>query len=144
VRAFDTNLLVYAHRAESPFHARAKALVVEAAQGTEAWALPWPCLHEFLSIVTNPRIFKTPTPLDVALAQVDAWLSSPTLVTLGEEREGYWEVLAHLARKGRIQGAKVHDARVAALALFHGVDELLTADRDFSRFPDLPTRNPLA
>jgi len=143
VRAFDTNLLVYAHRAESPFHAQAKELLSAAAEGAEPWALPWPCLHEFLGIVTNPRIFKTPTPLDAALAQVDAWLSSPTVVTLGEEREGYWEVLAHLARKGRIQGAKIHDARVAALALFHGVDELLTADRDFGRFPDLPARNPL-
>lgn len=143
MRAFDTNLLVYAHRADSPFHAKAKALLSEAAEGAEAWALPWPCIHEFLSIITNPRIFRTPTPLDEALAQVDAWLSSPMVVTLSEEGQGYWEVLASLVRKGRIQGAKVHDARVAALAIFHGVDELLTADRDFGRFPDLPSRNPL-
>jgi uncharacterized protein len=143
VRAFDTNLLVYAHRGESPFHPRAKSLLSEAAEGTELWALPWPCLHEFLSIVTNPKIFKTPTPLDAALSQVQVWLSSPTVVTLAEDKEGYWEVLADLARKGKLHGAKIHDARVAALALFHGVDELLTADRDFSRFPELPTRNPL-
>jgi hypothetical protein len=144
VRAFDTNLLVYAHRGESPFHPQARSLLSAAAEGAESWALPWPCIHEFLGIVTNPRIFKTPTPLDDALAQVDAWLSSPTVVTLSEDEAGYWEVLARLVRKGRIQGARVHDARVAALAIFHGVDELLTADRDFSRFPELPTRNPLA
>src|SRR5207248_1224835 len=137
VRAFDTNLLVYAHRSESPFHDRARSLLTKAAEGGEAWALPWPCIHEFLAIVTNPRILKTPTPLDEALAQVEAWLSSPTVVTLGEEPQGYWEVLARLVRKGRIQGPMVHDARVAALAILHEVDELLTADRDFGRFPEL-------
>lgn len=141
--AFDTNLLVYAHRGDSPFHERAAAVVRTAAVGRLPWVLPWPCIHEFLSIVTNPKIFKTPTPVDHALAQVEAWLNSPSVVTLSEEPGGYWELLARLIKAGRIQGAKVHDARVAALALFHGVDELLTADRDFSRFPELATRNPL-
>jgi len=144
VKAFDTNLLVYAHRSDSPFHDRARALLTEAAEGTDAWALPWPCIHEFLAIVTNPRIFKTPTPPNEALAQVEAWLSSPAVVTLGEEPEDYWAALARLVRKGRIQGPMVHDARVAALAILHEVDELLTADRDFGRFPELPARNPLA
>lgn len=144
MNAIDTNVLVYAHRAESPFHERAAATVREAAMGRAPWALPWPCVHEFLGIVTNPRIFKTPTPVDQALAQVDAWMSSPSLQLLSEEQEGYWPVLARLVKAGRIQGAKVHDARVAALALLHGVEVLLTADRDFSRFPELVTRNPLA
>jgi predicted nucleic acid-binding protein len=40
-------------------------------------------------------------------------------------------------------GAQVHDARIAALCLHHGVTELWTADRDFGRFPELRTRNPL-
>jgi uncharacterized protein len=141
--AFDTNVLVYAHRAESPFHRRAAELVREASEGRAAWAIPWPCVHEFLGIVTNPKIFKTPTPLDAAVAQVEAWMSSPTLVLLAEEPVGYWPLLVRLLRAGRIQGARVHDARVAALAELHGVDDLLTADRDFSRFPDLVTRNPL-
>jgi uncharacterized protein len=144
LKAFDTNLLVYAHRGDSPFHDRARSLLTEAAEGADAWALPWPCIHEFLAIVTNPRIFRTPTPTDEALAQVEAWLSSPSVVMLGEEPEGYWAVLARLVRKGRIQGPLVHDARVAALAVLHEVDELLTADRDFGRFPELPSRNPLA
>lgn len=140
--AFDTNLLVYAHRADSPFHPAAARLVREAAEGTGPWALPWPCLHEFLGIVTNPKIFKTPTPVAAALNQVRLWLASPVAVTLAET-EGYWPVLERLVARGKIQGAKIHDARVAALALFHGVDELLSADRDFSRFPELKTRNPL-
>lgn len=141
--AFDTNVLVYAHRGDSPFHASARDWVRRHAEGQESWAIPWPCLHEFLAIVTHPRIFKTPTGLDAAIAQVDAWLASPTLVLIGEDRSGYWELFCKLARSGKIQGGKVHDARVAALTLLHGADALLSADRDFSRFPALSCRNPL-
>lgn len=140
--AFDTNLLVYAHRSDSPFHSSAAALVRDAAEGVEPWALLWPCLHEFVGVVTHPRIFKHPTPTAHALSQVDDWLSSPTVVVLGEV-DGYWQTLSRLARSGHIQGAKIHDARIAALAMFHAVDELWSADRDFNRFPALKVRNPL-
>jgi uncharacterized protein len=139
---FDTNILVYAHRKESTFHVRARDCVRDASEGTEAWAIPWPCLHEFLAIVTNPRIFKMPTPTPKAVDQIDAWLASPTLRLLAED-DGYLEVFQRVLAEGRVAGAKIHDARVAALALFHDVRELLTADRDFSRFPSLTTRNPL-
>jgi predicted nucleic acid-binding protein len=54
--AVDTNILVYAHRAESPHFARASAWLKRLAEGRSVWAIPWPCLHEFLSVVTNPRI----------------------------------------------------------------------------------------
>ena len=140
--AFDTNILVYAHRHESPFHDRARTCLKAASEGAEAWAIPWPCLHEFLAIVTNARIFKRPTPTPRALDQIDAWLASPTVRVLSED-VGYLEVFRKLVADGRVSGAKIHDARVAALAVFHGVRELLTADRDFSRFPALATRNPL-
>jgi toxin-antitoxin system PIN domain toxin len=142
VIAFDTNILVYAHRSDSPFHAPAAKLVRAAAEGGEPWALLWPCLHEFVGVVTHPRIFKHPTPIADALAQVSDWLSSPTVVTLGEV-EDYWQVLSRLAKSARVQGPKIHDARIAALATFHAVDELWSADRDFNRFPSLKVRNPL-
>jgi toxin-antitoxin system PIN domain toxin len=99
-------------------------------------------VHEFLAIVTNPRIFKTPTPTAKAVDQIDAWLASPSVRLLAED-EGYLEVLKRVVAEGRVSGGKIHDARVAALAIFHGARELLTADRDFSRFPSLTTRNPL-
>ena len=54
--ALDTNLLVYAHRRDSEWHAEATAAVRELAEGPAPWAIPWPCLHEFLAIVTHPRI----------------------------------------------------------------------------------------
>ena len=95
-----------------------------------------------LSITTHPRIFRTPTPIGAARDQVDAWLQSPTLVTLAEDG-AHWHTLRGLVEQARIDGPRVHDARVAALCLRHGVRELWTADRDFSLFPALRVRNPL-
>jgi hypothetical protein len=138
----DTNVLVYSHRGDSPWHAAATRVVRELAEGSAAWAIPWPCIHEFLAIVTHPRIFNPPTPLDRAIDQVDAWLASPSLVLLAEEG-GYWEELQAVVSPAQAIGPLVHDARVAALCRVHGVRELWTADRDFGRFPGLSTRNPL-
>jgi len=140
--ALDTNLLVYAHRTENPFHVSAVKLVSELAEGKGAWAIPWPCLHEFYGVVTNPRIHVIPTPVDVAIRQIEAWLESPTLHLLSETPE-HWSYLCQLIAKAKLQGPMVHDARIAALCLAHGVRELWSADRDFSRFPSLRVRNPL-
>jgi toxin-antitoxin system PIN domain toxin len=143
--AFDTNILVHAHRAESPFHEKAFAALKTAAEGAAPWALTWPNVHEFLSIVTNARLFAVPTPIDVACKQVSAWLASPRLVVVGEgDGADYWVALCSLLLRAKITGPRVHDAHIAALALMHQVDALATADRDFSRCPRLKTINPLA
>ena len=141
--ALDTNILVYAHRADSPWHAAAVRALSKLAEGRTPWAVPWPCVHEFFAIVTHPRIYNPPTPLPRAIDQIDAWLASPSLVLVGEAA-GYWERLKPLLESGFIEGAKVHDARIAALCLLHGVSELWSSDRDFSRFPSLKLVNPLA
>jgi hypothetical protein len=141
--ALDTNILVYAHRRDSEWHEPAAACVAELAEGAASWALPWPCLHEFLGIVTHERIYSPPTTTAKALEQVSAWLESPGVVLLSETA-GYWDVLAQLLGKAKITGPRVHDGRIAALCVHHGVRELLSADRDFSRFGALKTRNPLA
>lgn len=141
--AVDTNVLVYAHRSDSEWHDRAAAKVRELAEGRPAWALPWPCVHEFLSIVTHPRIYDPPSTLDQAVAQVEAWMESPSAVLLAEGGE-HWQLLRTLVTDGRILGPRVHDARIAALCLAHGVRELWTVDRDFGRFPSLTTSNPFA
>jgi uncharacterized protein len=142
VIALDTNILVYAHRVDSPFHEKAYQRVAELAEGPAIWAIPWPCLHEFLAIVTHARIYAPPTPLARAVDQVDAWLESPTLVLLAETA-AHWPTLRALLTGGRVTGALVHDARVAALCRQHGVRELWSADRDFSRFAGLTVVNPL-
>jgi predicted nucleic acid-binding protein len=68
--ALDTSLLVHAHRRDALFHAAASTCVVRLAEGNTPWAIPWPCVHEFLAVVTHPRIFRPPTPLDEGLGQV--------------------------------------------------------------------------
>ena len=140
--ALDTNILVYAHREDSAWHDAAYARVAELAEGRAPWGIPWPCIHEFLAVATHPRIYSPPTPLSSAIEQVEAWLESPTLVLLSET-EGYWRELRSTLEHGRVSGSLVHDARIAAICQDHGVRELWTADRDFSRFPSLTTRNPL-
>ena len=140
--ALDTNLLVYAHRPEMPFHERARRVLTEAVAASEPVGVPWPCAHEFLAVVSNPRIFRDPTPMDLALDAVKRLLTSLSGGFLAEG-EGYLDALERIARPALLQGAIVHDARIAALCIYHGVRVLWSADRDFSRFPDLTVVNPL-
>lgn len=140
--AVDTNILVYAHRADAPFHNQAFDALRELAQGDHAWAIPWPCVHEFLSKVTHPRIFRTPTPLERAVEQVVEWLRSPTGGAIGEP-EGFLDILSDTLFQARVVGSKVHDGRIAAICTAHGVDQLWSADRDFGRFTRLRVYNPL-
>ena len=141
--AVDTNLLVYAHRRDAEFYSAAADCVRSLAQGRAAWAIPWPCLHEFFAIATHPRIYDPPSTRAQAIAQIDAWLSSPSLVLLSES-PGYWDRLRDTLDTGKVIGPMVHDARIAALCEAHGVRELWSADRDFGRFGSVVTvRNPL-
>lgn len=140
--AVDTNLLVYAHRAGSPFFEKAVACITSLAQGRGAWAIPWPCIHEFMSTSTHPKVFDPPTKADVAIAAVDAWLASPTLQLLHESPD-HWQIFSGLVKSGAVVGPRVHDARIAAICIGNGVRELWTVDRDFNRFPSLTVRNPL-
>lgn len=140
--AVDTNILVYAHRRDSRWHVPAVHAIESLANGSGPWSIPWPCVHEFYSIVTHPRIYGPPSTPTQALAQLHAWRESPSLQLLAEDAD-YWPVLESLIEHSRVVGPAIHDARIAALCLRHGVQELLTADRDFSRFPMLTTNNPL-
>lgn len=140
--AVDTNVLVYAHREDSPHHAPALSALRSLAESGRSWGVPWPCVHEFLAVVTHPRIFDPPSAMDHALGAVSDLLSLSGMVTLGEGAD-HVRQLAALLRTSGVVGAKVHDARIAALCLSHGIAELWTADRDFSYFPELATRNPL-
>ncbi len=140
--AIDTNILVYAHREDAPFHLAAISRVAALAQGERAWAIPWPCLCEFYAIVTHPRIYRPPSSVKAAIDQIEAWVESPSL-TLLSESVGQWSTLRELLLRGRIAGPIVHDAKIAALCISQQVSELWSADRDFGRFPGLSVRNPL-
>jgi predicted nucleic acid-binding protein len=110
--AVDTNVLVYAHREDSPFHERARSCLDSLANGRAAWAIPWPCLHEFLSIATHPRIYDPPTPLALALDQIDAWLEAPSLVLLAET-DSHWPELRTLVESARVSPGPRYTTRAS-------------------------------
>jgi uncharacterized protein len=141
--AVDTNILIYAHRLEyAAMHHRALESLRTLIEGADAWAIPWPCAHEFIAIVSHPRIFAHPTPIGESLDILAEFARSAGFQWLAEST-GYFETLRKISEAANVQGPRIHDARIAALCLHHGVRELWTADRDFSAFPRLKTCNPL-
>jgi uncharacterized protein len=142
VIAIDTNLLVYAYREDSSFHEAAVENLRPAIEGSAPWALPWPCIHEFIGVVTSDKVYKPASPLSRVVAFLESTFGSPQLHLLAES-PGCFDKLCELALAAKLSGPRIHDARIAALCLHHGVSELWSADRDFSAFPQLKVRNPL-
>lgn len=122
-------------------HAAARALLTECAEGAAPWAIPWPCVYEFLRVVTHPRVFHPPVPADRAMRDVRAILASPSLVLL-TETDRHLDIASQLIEQAGASGNLIHDAHIATLCIEHGVGELVTADRDFSRFPAIKATNP--
>ena len=142
--AVDTNVLVYAHRRESRSHEEAVAVIRSLAEGDSAWAIPWPCCYEFLSVVTNRRIWKDDaTTPERGWDQIAAWAASPSNRLIGET-DDFLEILGRFVQRPRVVGGVVHDARIAAICVAHGADVLLTRDRDFTLFPELRTQDPMS
>ena len=141
MRAVDTNVLVYAEIRNSRFHERARAVLAECAEGAAAWAIPYPCVYEFLRVVTHPKVYHPPVPAEVALADLRSLLASPSLILLSETpRHG--DVMDSVVRSAGVTGNLIHDAHIAALCVEHGVTELITGDRDFHRFRELTIVDP--
>ncbi len=139
--AVDTNVLVHAHREDATHHARASGVLKELAEGTRPWAIPWPCVYEFLRVVTHPRGYRPPSETGAAWAAIKDFLASPS-VRLLTQTDRHAEVLGAVLSRTRVTGNFVHDAHIAALLEEHGVDEILTADEGFRRFPSLKVTNP--
>ena len=133
---------MYAHRREPAEHPVAYDLMRSLAEGSDPWAIPWPCIYEFFSVVTNPKIWKSAASSPgQAWAQLAVWIDSPSIRLLSEP-DAFAAVLATFAQRARVRGPVIHDARVAAICLAHGVEKLITSDRDFALFPELATNNP--
>lgn len=137
--AVDTNVLVYAHRADTDHHERGLRLVTEQAEGLHPWGLPVFVLNEFLRVVTHPRVFTPPTRREAAMDAVAALLASPTVQLL---RPGarFWPLLAAALRDGEATGNLVHDAAIVAVCIEHGADTIITADRGLRRFSSIAVR----
>ena len=140
--AIDTQILVYAHRAEVPWHAVARDKIAALANGGIRWAIPMHCLLEFYATATNRRLYRPASSPAQAIDQIDAWLEAPSVAVLAEDVQT-WSVARGLLSAASIVGNHAYDARIAAVCLQHGVTELWTNDRDFLRFPSLRVRNPL-
>ncbi|MBU0679325.1 MAG: PIN domain-containing protein [Verrucomicrobia bacterium] len=140
--ALDTNILVHAHQREADLHESAVRIVREAAESAAPWAVCFHSLVEFYGVVTHPRLWRQPSSPNEAMNQIAAWRESPSLRLLTDS-EAVLDQLGLLTVNSKVRGGQVHDARIAACCLTAGVQELWTVDRDFSRYHELRTRNPL-
>lgn len=132
MNAVDTNVLIYAHRAEMPLHDVGVARLTELAEGDAPWGIPIFCVGEFVRVVTHARVFVPPTTLVQALAFIGALAESPSMRFLAPDAE-YWSLFSTIATAANATGNLAFDAQIAAVCVAHGA-RLITADRDFSRF----------
>ena len=138
----DANLLLYAEDQHSPQHKVAREWWDTQLSGASPVCLSWTILCAFIRIGTNPRVFDHPLSLVQAIARVQSWLEQPcTRIIRPTER--HWAVLKEMLTDGQAAANLVMDAHLAALAIEHGC-ELISTDKDFSRFPKLKWRNPIA
>jgi len=141
MRAVDSNVLVYADREETVQHRIALDVIRGLAAGSEPWVLAWPCVYEYLRVVTHPRLFKPPTPIHEAWESIERLFDSPSSVMVSEGPR-HREILSRLIQSHSMSGNLLHDAHIAALLLEHGVSEIITADEDFHRIRGLKVTNP--
>ena len=134
--AVDTNILVYAHRAEMAEHEAARAALAGLAEGDEPFGIPILVATEFLRVVTHPRVFRPPTPMATARAALDAVLDSPSarLLAPGPRHRA---LLAEAIEEGAATGNLVLDAAIVATCREHAARTILTNDLDFRRFPSI-------
>ena len=137
----DANLLVYAHVRGMTQHERAKSWLDGEINRGSRIAMPWPSLLGFLQLVTNPRVFSRPEPLDRAWLAVKRWLNNPN-VWIPLPTESHLDAIGRLLPATAGRPNLIPDAHLAALAIEHGLI-LCSADGDFARFPGLRWSNPL-
>jgi toxin-antitoxin system PIN domain toxin len=142
MKAVDTNILVYAFHADFEQHAAARAALTRLVSEGEAWGIPSPCFPEFLATVTRRKYLSHPATMSEALDFLGTLQKDYGGFVL-DESALHFRTLEQVLLASGVTGAKVHDARIAAICRDHAVQEFLTADRDFSYFPWLNTVNPL-
>jgi uncharacterized protein len=138
----DVNLLVYAFHEGAPDHRRYRDWLEKTIAADEPFGLSELVLSGFARVVTHPRVFDPPAPVGQALAFADALRSQPNAVVVAPGPR-HWEIFERLCIAADARGNLVPDAYLAALAIESG-SEWVTSDRDFSRFPGLRWRHPLA
>lgn len=133
--ALDVNVLVAAVHAASPDHPAMRAWLERAVDSPEPLGVSDSVLSGTLRVLTHPRVFDPPVPVDRAVAVLDQLVEHPGVVVLTAQ-PGYWSRLRDLCRETQARGNLVADAAHAVLAMQHGA-VFVTKDRDFARFPGL-------
>ncbi|CAN5339575.1 type II toxin-antitoxin system VapC family toxin [soil metagenome] len=141
MRCVDVNVLVYAHRPEAPDHDRYRAWLDDARTSHEPLGVNDLVLSGFLRIVTHPRVFRDPSPLETALEFAEALRTAPRALPLAPGRR-HWGIFVRLCRSTEVRGNLVPDAFLAAVAIERGAT-WYSADRSFARFAELRWRHPL-
>lgn len=131
----DINILIYAHRVDSPFHQQAKEALEKLANSLSPFAVSSFVSSGFLRIVTNHRVFKEPTPLKEALLFLEE-LQSLENCRIIEPQNRHWEIFSKLVSQAHAVGNLISDAYLAAIAIENGCT-LLTRDTDFKKFSEL-------
>lgn len=134
--AVDTNIMIYAHRAESELHEAAASRLVALCEGVERWALPVFCVTEFMRVVTHRRVFNPPSTMVQAAEFIESITAAPSCEVVQPGSEFLQRLLA-IAREADSRGNLMFDAQIAALCWEHGIDGILTNDTDFAHFKAL-------
>jgi toxin-antitoxin system PIN domain toxin len=139
--ALDTNLLVYAHRAHTPQHRRARRALEAAAAHPRGWGFAVAVLPEFWSVVTHPSSEGRPSTPAEAAAFVHALTDAGAAVWL--QGPGFGDRLVQTAAGLGLSGPRVFDLQIALTAFEGGATELWTHDAAFVTIPGLPLVDPL-
>ena len=141
MQLIDVNILIQAHREDADHHIAISKWLVQSLNHPVGVAVSELVLSGTLRIITHPKVFKEPTPIDIAIEFVDDFRSRPNTHIL-VPGENHWSIFIELCRKANAKGNLVPDAYHAALALEYGC-EWISLDRGFSRYPGLKVRHPL-
>lgn len=141
MRCADVNVLVYAHRPEAPRHEEYRAWLELVRADDEPLGLIDVVLSGFLRVVTNPRVFREPTPLPIALEFIRHLRDGPSAIGVSPGPR-HWPVFERLCRATEASGNAIPDAFLAAIVIEQGAT-WFSADRGFARYPGLRWRHPL-
>jgi toxin-antitoxin system PIN domain toxin len=136
----DVNVLLNAYDRDSKFHKAVAGWWEEALGGPAAIGLPWVSILGFIRLITNPRIYASPTTPSQAIRVAKSWLAQPN-VEIVSPGNRHADILFGLLESAGVAGNLTTDAHLAALAIEHGA-QLASTDNDFARFPKLRWFNP--